>query len=66
MDKPTVHFKRGLSAIIGDVGGNAYVEPIDHPNCSNTGHVRTSQIVSKSDNGDFETCNTKYVGVDHA
>lgn len=65
MNKPTVHFKKP-AALVGDVGGIAFVHTIDHPTCSNTGHVRTSRIVSKVDDNHFETLNTIYEGVDHA
>jgi hypothetical protein len=59
--KPVVRYSKQL--MLMDVGYNAIVVPIDHPNHDLNGEVvTTSRVVSIDANGkDFETRNTKYV-----
>lgn len=60
--KPVVKYRRTESDRIV-VGHPAYVHPIDHtsPLVSNTKMVITSPVVSKSNDGSFETANSLYV-----
>ena len=64
--KPIVKYKD--IAYIPTVGSYAMVWPIDHPGhnglVSNKSWVHTSPVVSISDNGRFETRNTRYEPVD--
>lgn len=62
--KPVVKYRVSDSDRIM-VGHPAYVHPIDHtsPLVSNTRFVFTSPVVSKSDDGSFETANSVYVPV---
>jgi len=65
MDKPIVKYHMDEWSSICK-GKCAIVSPIDHPShrVSNKNAVHTSTVVSIDANGrDFETLNTKYVGV---
>lgn len=62
MDKPTVTYDNSYEYTQIEVGYCAYVWPVDHPNCSNTKVVMTSEVQSyDAESGEFETMNTKYI-----
>lgn len=63
-NKPVVKYRPSESDRIR-VGHPAYVHPVDHtsPLVSNKRFVFTSPVVSKSDDGSFETRNSVYVPV---
>ena len=63
MNKPEVQYDMSdFCKII--LGQGAIVTPLNHPSphVSNTGSVHTSRVISITDE-DFETENTRYVGV---
>lgn len=45
-------------------GYSAIIQPLNHPNCSNTNPVRTTEVKSyNKETGVFETQNTVYIPV---
>ena len=60
MSKKIVRYRLDKPFVI-HVGMTAYITPIDHPDCSNTGMVRTSEVIG-AESTTFETKNTEYVG----
>ena len=44
MSKKIVRYRLDKPFVI-HVGMTAYITPIDHPDCSNTGMVRTSEVI---------------------
>lgn len=61
--KPIVLYDIDQSSPV-TIGISAYVQPLDHPNCSNTKLVKTSKVISYNPKTkDFETENTCYVAI---
>jgi len=62
-DKPVVHYAIHHANHVHK-GESALIQPIDHPSgyVTNTAWAVTSTVVAH-DGDDFETLNTKYVGV---
>ena len=59
--KKTVRYKPSVRQVIG-VGYGAVIFPVDHPHCSNTKPVYTSDVIKfEGHSGKFETENTLYV-----
>jgi len=59
--KPTVLYDIDQASPI-TIGVSAYVQPIDHSDCSNTKLAKTSRVISYNPvTKDFETENTCYV-----